>query len=123
MLEIRWKRIFRLKPVSLQFMSINERIAEIIKAFGDSESAFAKRLEVSSSVMFNIVNPKGRLSYPSGPVLEKLLSLKLKGKRLSAEWLMRGEGQMLMEQSETISSPEQALQYLQDTIDELRKRK
>lgn len=104
-------------------MSINERIAEIIKAFGDSESAFAKRLEVSSSVMFNIVNPKGRLSYPSGPVLEKLLSLELKGKRLSAEWLMRGGGQMLMEQSQTISSPEQALQYLQDTIDELRKGK
>lgn len=123
MLEIRWKRIFRLKPVSLQFMSINERIAEIIKAFGDSESAFAKRLEVSSSVMFNIVNPKGRFSYPSGPVLEKLLSLELKGKRLSAEWLMRGGGQMLMEQSQTISSPEQALQYLQDTIDELRKGK
>ena len=101
-------------------MSINERIAEIIKAFGDSESAFAKRLEVSSSVMFNIVNPKGRLSYPSGPVLEKLLSLELKGKRLSAEWLMRGEGQMMLEPGQGISSAEEALKYLQETIEALR---
>ena len=104
-------------------MSINERIAEIIKAFKDSESAFAKRLDVSSSVMFNIVNPKGRLSYPSGPVLEKLLLLELKGKRLSAEWLMRGEGQMWIQPGQSIASPEEALRYLQETIDQLRRGK
>lgn len=104
-------------------MSINERIATIIKAFGDSESAFAKRLDVSSSVMFNIVNPKGRLSYPSGPVLEKLLSLELNGRKLSAEWLMRGEGDMFHKEGSRISSPEEALSYLQETIDQLRKRK
>ena len=101
-------------------MSINSRIAEVIKAFGDSESAFAKRLEVSSSVMFNIVNPKGRMSYPSGPVLEKLLSLELDGKLLSAEWLMRGKGEMFSAGA-AIATPEEALEFLRKSIEELKK--
>lgn len=101
-------------------MSINSRIAEVIKAFGDSESAFAKRMEVSSSVMFNIVNPKGRMSYPSGPVLEKLLSLELDGKPISAEWLMRGKGEMFTEGS-AIATPEEALEFLRKSIEELKK--
>lgn len=100
-------------------MTINHRISELIKAFGDSESAFAKRLQVSSSVMFNIVNPKGRKSYPSGPVLEKILALELDGQRISAEWLMRGEGEMLGA-GNAISTPEQALKYLTESIQEMR---
>ena len=98
-------------------MSINERISQLIKAFKDSESGFAKRIDVSSSVMFNIVNPKGRRSYPSGPVLEKILALELEGERVSAEWLMRGEGDMW--HSNAISSPDEALSYLAETIREL----
>lgn len=101
-------------------MSINSRIAEIIKAFGDNESAFAKRLEVSPSVMFNIVNPKGRMSYPSGPVLEKLLLLELDGRQISAEWLMRGKGEMFS-QGASIATPEEALEFLKKSIQELRK--
>lgn len=101
-------------------MSINKRIAEVIKSFGDSESAFAKRLGVSSSVMFNIVNPKGRMSYPSGPVLEKLLALELDGKQISAEWLMRGYGEMFSEGA-AIATPEEALEFLKQSIAELRK--
>ncbi|WP_420385127.1 hypothetical protein [Roseivirga sp.] len=101
-------------------MSINVRITEIIKAFGDSESGFAKRLGVSSSVMFNIVNPKGRMSYPSGPVLEKLLALELDGKQVSAEWLMRGRGEMFSEGA-SIATPEEALEFLKQSIEALRK--
>lgn len=101
-------------------MSINVRITEIIKAFGDSESGFAKRLGVSSSVMFNIVNPKGRMSYPSGPVLEKLLALELDGKQVSAEWLMRGRGEMFSE-GPSIATPEEALEFLRQSIEVLRK--
>lgn len=101
-------------------MSINSRIAEIIKAYGDSESAFAKRLELSTSVVFNIVNPKGRMSYPSGPVLEKLLSLELEGKQISAEWLMRGKGEMFSEGA-SVATPEEALDFLRKSIEELRK--
>lgn len=99
-------------------MSINTRISELIKAFRDSESGFAKRLGVSSSVMFNIVNPKGRKSYPSGPVLEKILALSFNKKRVSAEWLMRGEGEM-WQSEQNFSSPEDALEYLAQTISEL----
>ena len=96
-------------------MSINTRIAELIKAFGKSESAFAKNLGVSSSVMFNIVNPKGRKSYPSGPVLEKILSLTFEGRKVSAEWLMRGEGSM-WQADDNYNSPEEALAYLAEKI-------
>lgn len=103
--------------------TINQRIAQLIKAFGDSESAFAKRIEVSSSVMFNIVNKKGRMSYPSGPVLEKILDLQIDDAQISAEWLMRGVGEMKSPKSGMeISSPEAALDYLRDTIAQLKKK-
>lgn len=100
-------------------MNINTRIAALIRAFNDTESGFAKRLDVSTSVMFNIVNPKGRQSYPSGPVLEKILALDLNGQRISAEWLMRGEGEM-MQSSANFQQPEEALAYLAEVIAELK---
>lgn len=99
--------------------TINQRIAQIIVAFGDTESGFAKRIEVSSSVMFNIVNRKGRMSYPSGPVLEKILDLEIDGMQISAEWLMRGVGEIKTSKTE-ISSSEAALDYLRDTIAKLK---
>lgn len=77
-------------------MSINDRIAELIQVLGDKENSFAKRIDVSTSVVFNVVNQKGRRSYPSGPVLEKMLSIEKDGRRISAEWLMRGEGSMFL---------------------------
>ena len=101
-------------------MSINDRVRQIAKAFGDSESAFAKRIQVSSSVMFNIVNPKGRMSYPSGPVLEKILSLEKEGDKISAEWLMRGEGEMFDLKTAAFKNTDEALDFLRQTIDELR---
>jgi len=101
--------------------TINQRIAELIKVFGDSESGFAKRIDVSSSVMFNIVNKKGRMSYPSGPVLEKILSLEKEGLYISAEWLMRGDGDMLLSSGGAqIESPEAALEYLGKAIADLK---
>ncbi len=100
-------------------MSINQRISEVIHAFGDSESGFAKRIGVSSSVVFNIVNPKGRMSYPSGVMLEKLLALEKGGKVIAAEWLMRGNGEMFSNQK-GFQSAEEALQYLSETIQQLK---
>ena len=103
-------------------MSINKRVAWLIQDFGESENAFAKRLQVSSSVMFNIVNPKGRMSYPSGPVLEKLLAIEKDGQKISAEWLMRGEGEPYISgNQQAIATPEEALDYLRSTIEELQK--
>lgn len=103
--------------------TINQRIASLIKEFGDSESGFAKRIEVSSSVMFNIVNPKGRKSYPSGPVLEKILDLEKEGKKISAEWLMRGTGEIYQTDGggSKIADAEQALEYLRGEFDRLSK--
>ncbi|OEK02278.1 hypothetical protein BFP97_12450 [Roseivirga sp. 4D4] len=93
--------------------TINERILSLIKDLGDSESGFAKRIGVSSSVMFNIVNPKGRKSYPSGPVLEKILDLEKNGQKVSAEWLMRGAGDIYQSTNDQkIANPEEALDYL-----------
>lgn len=77
-------------------MNINDRIADLIRTLKDNENLFAKRISVSTSVVFNVVNPKGRRSYPSGPVLEKILSIEKEGNRVSAEWLMRGEGSMFL---------------------------
>ena len=102
--------------------TINQRIASLIKDFGDSESGFAKRIDVSSSVIFNIVNPKGRKSYPSGPVLEKILDLEREGQRISAEWLMRGLGVMYQAEGESkIVNAEEALEYLRKEFDRLSK--
>ena len=102
--------------------TINQRIASLIKDFGDSESGFAKRIDVSSSVIFNIVNPKGRKSYPSGPVLEKILDLEKEGQRISAEWLMRGLGVMYQAEGESkIVNAEEALEYLRKEFDRLSK--
>lgn len=70
--------------------------------------------------MFNIVNPKGRLSYPSGPVLEKILLLELEGNRISAEWLMRGEGEMFGAGSHGCQNTDEALDFLRQTIEDLR---
>ncbi len=81
-------------------MSINDRIAELIEHLRYNENSFSKRLAVSSSAIFNIVNPKGRRSYPSGVVLDKILSIEEGDRKISAEWLMRGEGEMFLEDKE-----------------------
>ena len=72
--------------------SINDRIGLLIESLKATENSFSKLMGVSSSAMFNIVNPKGRRSYPSGVVLEKILAFRSDNGRVSAEWLMRGEG-------------------------------
>lgn len=105
-------------------MSINDRIADLIGVLHDNENLFAKRIDVSTSVVFNVVNPKGRRSYPSGPVLEKILSIEKDGNRVSAEWLMRGEGSMflggegvLLADTEVI---EETIEQLTETVSKLR---
>lgn len=92
---------------------------------GLSENSFAKSISVSASVVFNMVNPKGRRSYPSGPVLEKILSLQKDGKRVSANWLIRGEGDMfegdLSDAKLDVSEIERSVELLSLTLERLRK--
>ncbi|MCE7992178.1 MAG: hypothetical protein HEP71_09370 [Roseivirga sp.] len=105
-------------------MSINGRIADLIRVLHDNENLFAKRIDVSTSVVFNVVNPKGRRSYPSGPVLEKILSIEKDGNRVSAEWLMRGEGNMFLEAEGVFSvgtdEIEETIEQLTETVSRLR---
>lgn len=97
----------------------------LIEALGFNENAFAKAISVSASVVFNMVNPKGRRSYPSGPVLEKILSLKKDDKRVSANWLIRGEGPMFENNESKISLDtteiERSIELLSLALDKLRK--
>lgn len=106
-------------------MSINDRIADLIRVLKDNESLFAKRISVSTSVVFNVVNPKGRRSYPSGPVLEKILSIEKEGNRVSAEWLMRGEGSMFLGEDRTLlvdtGEVDSTIEELTDMVSKLRK--
>ena len=106
-------------------MTINDRISLLLEALEYNENSFAKAISVSASVVFNMVNPKGRKSYPSGPVLEKILSLEKNGNRVSANWLIRGEGSMF-EGGESASSIdtseiEKSIELLSLAVDKLRK--
>lgn len=105
-------------------MCINDRIADLIRDLQDNENLFAKRIAVSTSVVFNVVNPKGRRSYPSGPVLEKILSIEKDGNRVSAEWLMRGEGSMFLGgepvQAADIDELTETIEQLTETVSKLR---
>lgn len=103
---------------------INDRILELIHFLKDTENSFAKRIDVSTSVVFNIVNPKGRRSYPSGAILEKILAISYEGELLSAEWLMRGNGSLFLT-NVSQSYPEnydlyKSLADLTDTVSKLR---
>lgn len=106
-------------------MTINDRISELIEALGYNENSFAKKVGVSASVIFNMVNPKGRKSYPSGPVLEKLLSLEKNGSRVSADWLLRGEGELFEGSDKVIETDttelENTIELLSLAVDKLRK--
>lgn len=78
--------------------SINQRIASIIDEFKLNKNSFSKAIGHKSNVIIqNIVT--GRKSKPSFEVLEQIL---LSFDSISAEWLMRGEGNML---KSTVDSP------------------
>jgi len=96
-------------------MSINDRISVLIDHLRENENSFSKRLQVSSSAIFNIVNLKGRRSYPSGVVLDKILSIEENEKKVSAEWLMRGVGEIFLGSDVEV----QAGAQLYDKVDDL----
>jgi len=73
-------------------MSVNERIQEIIdKKFLGNKSAFSKKVGISRTGTENIVGT--RQTKPSYKIIEKII---LAFDDISAEWLMRGEGDMLL---------------------------
>lgn len=70
--------------------TINGRIREIILSAGITDSAFAKRIGVTQSVIASMFQ---RGTEPSAKVLTSIL---LTYEDISAEWLLRGKGQMLL---------------------------
>ena len=93
--------------------TINGRIREIILSAGITDSAFAKRIGVTQSVIASMFQ---RGTEPSAKVLTSIL---LTYEDISAEWLLRGKGQMLL--SEVTPDPNiEQMKRLVDTITTLR---
>ena len=89
--------------------TINGRIREIILSAGITDSAFAKRIGVRQSVIASMFQ---RGTEPSAKVLTSIL---LTYEDISAEWLLRGKGQMLL--SEVTPDPNiEQMKRLVDTI-------
>ena len=89
--------------------TIYGRIREIILSAGITDSAFAKRIGVTQSVIASMFQ---RGTEPSAKVLTSIL---LTYEDISAEWLLRGKGQMLL--SEVTPDPNiEQMKRLVDTI-------
>lgn len=89
--------------------TINGRIREIILSAGITDSAFSKRIGVTQSVIASMFQ---RGTEPSAKVLTSIL---LTYEDISAEWLLRGKGQMLL--SEVTPDPNiEQMKRLVDTI-------
>ena len=89
--------------------TINGRIREIILSAGITDNAFAKRIGVTQSVIASMFQ---RGTEPSAKVLTSIL---LTYEDISAEWLLRGKGQMLL--SEVTPDPNiEQMKRLVDTI-------
>lgn len=89
--------------------TINGRIREIILSAGITDSAFAKRIGVTQSVIASMFQ---RGTEPSAKVLTSIL---VTYEDISAEWLLRGKGQMLLSE-ETPDPNIERMERLVDTI-------
>jgi len=68
---------------------INDRVHKLIRVLDMNPTSFAESLEVSVTVIFNII--KGRRSKPSYDLIHNILKTYDK---LNADWLIKGEGSM-----------------------------
>ena len=76
-------------------MTVNERFETIIRVlFGGNKRAFALHVGISPTVVENVVGT--RKGKPSFDVLEKVCA----NANISAEWLLPGKGEMLMDMFE-----------------------
>ena len=81
--------------IFLLVMTINERFEAVIQVlFGGNKRAFALHVGISPTVVENVVGT--RKGKPSFDVLEKVCA----NANISAEWLLLGKGEMLMDMFE-----------------------
>lgn len=89
--------------------SINSRIREIINFTHVTDNAFAKKIGVTQSVIASMFQ---RGTEPSAKILTAILSTFTD---ISAEWLLRGKGTMLLSET-TLDSNLERMNRLVDTI-------
>lgn len=89
--------------------SICSRIRELISYYNISDRQFAIKIGVTQSVIGSMFQKQ---TEPSAKILKLILS---SDERISAEWLMRGKGEMLLV-SEQPADTEDRLNKLIDTI-------
>lgn len=76
--------------------TINQRIKEFINSIGMNDNQFAKSIGVTQSVISSMFL---RNTEPSSKVLVAILNAYAE---LSAEWLLRGEGEMFKSKANSI---------------------
>lgn len=89
--------------------SICSRIRELISYYNISDRQFAIKIGVTQSVIGSMFQKQ---TEPSAKILKLILS---SDERISAEWLLRGKGEMLLT-SEQPTTAEDRLNKLIDTI-------
>lgn len=95
-------------------MTINERIMLIIKELELNNNSFAKKLNVSPTVTFNVVG--GRYTKPSYELLEKII---LTFDNISTEWLLRERGEMFIRNSTQNCDSSQTIELLKGQLKEV----
>ena len=90
--------------------TINVRIKEIIVFSGINDSAFAKKIGVTQSVIASMFK---RGTEPSAKVITSILST---FEDISSEWLLRGKGNMLISENSQNNENVERISRLVDTI-------
>lgn len=115
-------------------LSINERIFQVLDYYGDTRYKFSKKSGISESSILNIYKAKNKPGYD---FIEKLL---LVYEAINARWLITGNGNMFLDASQpksfenqvsdsqcreceqrerTIVSQEKTIKLLEEKIDSL----
>lgn len=90
--------------------TISSRIREIIQAAGITDNAFAKKIGITQSVIASMFQ---RGTEPSAKVITSILNT---FEDISSEWLLRGNGAMLISDNQTKDESGERISMLVDTI-------
>ena len=90
--------------------TINGRIREFINYLDITDSAFAKKIGVTQSVIASMFL---RGTEPSAKVISSILAV---FDDISAEWLLRGKGEMLISANQSKDENTERISRLVDTI-------
>lgn len=90
-------------------MSINDRITEIRNFFKLNNNQLAERIGVDSTVVYNIVDEKGRRNKPSFGFISKFV---LSFDNINVDWLITGRGDKMFIEKEEYKEPESSVEEL-----------